>query len=256
MKSLVTIIVSLLVSLTVYAEIDKKTTKAINDANSNIGVVLSYLQEQEKDLDAKLLTANTANKKYKTRVENFKNRKIQSSQEDETNIEEYLMEFPSLGYLLRDKEEVIEKLSPLKENDYAKSYLLIIEMDNSLDKVYDEDTNAKLLKQAEKGLKLIDGHSDDFNMLLSKVKDYRFGMYELGRLFEVIDETGFQGNSMTLAQREEVPEDVLKIPFINRTLTNYIKYKKSGKNSRYMSQKEREALYNALPDAFPMLKNN
>lgn len=256
MKSLIAIIVSLLIGLTAYAEIDKKTSKAINDANTNIGVVLSYLQEQDKNLDAKLLKANTDNQKCKTRVENFKNRKIQSAQDDEFNIEEYLMEFPSLGYLLRDKEEVIEKISPLKNNEYATSYLLIIEMDNSLDKVYNDETNSKLLKQAEKGVKLIDGHSDDFNILLSKVKDFRFGMYELGRLFEVIDETGYQGSAANLAQKEDVPEDVLKIPFINKTLNNYIKYKKSGNNSRFMSKKDREALYNALPDAFPMLKND
>lgn len=252
--------VSLLVGLTAYAEIDKKTSKAINDANSNIGVVLSYLQEHDKNLDAKLLKENAVNQKCKERVENFKNRKAQSVQNDEFNIEDYLMRFSSLEYLLRDKEEVIEKLTPLKNNEYAISYLLIIDMDNSLDKVYSEDTNSKLLKQAENGLKLIDGHSKDFseelNVLLSKVKDYRFGMYELGRLFEVIDETGYQGSSNALAQKEEVPEDVLKIPFIHRTLNNYIKYKKSGKNSRFMSKKERDALYEALPDAFPMLKND
>lgn len=248
--------VSLLVGLTAYAEIDKKTSKAINDANSNIGVVLSYLQEHDKNLDAELLKENAVNQKCKARVENFKNRKIQSVQDSEFNIEEYLMEFPSLGYLLRDKDEVTEKLSSHNNNEYAISYLLIIEMDNSLDNVYDEETNSNFLKQAERGLKLIDGHSDDFNILLSKVKDFRFGMYELGRLFEVIDETGYQGNSNALAKREDVPEDVLKIPFINRTLNNYIKYKKSGMNPRYMSKDEREALYNALPDAFPMLKND
>lgn len=248
--------VSLLVGLTAYAEIDKKTSKAINDANSNIGVVLSYLQEHDKNLDAELLKENAVNQKCKERVENFKNRKIQSVQDGEFNIEEYLMEFPSLGYLLRDKEEVTEKLSSHNNNEYAISYLLIIEMDNSLDNVYDEETNSNFLKQAERGLKLIDGHSEDFNILLSKVKDFRFGMYELGRLFEVIDETGYQGNSNALAKREDVPEDVLKIPFINRTLNNYIKYKKSGMNPRYMSRDERKALYNALPDAFPMLKND
>lgn len=255
MKNLITIMGSLLIGLTAYAEIDKKTTKAINDANSNIGVVISYLQEQENKLDAELLTANTANQKYKTRIENFKNRKTQSAQDDGFNIEEYLMEFPSLGYLLRDKEEVCEKLSPLKDNDYAKSYLLIIEMDNSLDKIYNEETNTKLLKQAEGGLKLIDGHADDFNILLSKVKDYCFGMYELGRLFEIIDETDYNGSAANLAKKEEVPEDVMKIPFINKTLNNYIKFKKY-KDSRYMPQEDRKALFNALPDAFPMLKND
>lgn len=254
MKSLIAIIISLLVGLTAYAEIDKKTLKAINDANTNIGVVLSYLQDQDKNLDAELLKANTANQKCTTRVENFKNRHVATSPTEE-DIKDYLLSFSSLDDLLDKRAEVIEKLKPLRNNEYAESYLLIIDMYNSLESIYDEGINKELLKKAGSSLKIIDDHLDDYNLLLSQVKDYRFGMYELGRLFEVIDETDYNGSAANLAKKEDVSDDVIKIPFINRTLNNYIKFKKY-KSSRYMSEEDRSSLYNALPDAFPMLKND
>lgn len=255
MKSLITIIVSLLVGLTAYAEIDKKTSKAINDANSNIGIVLSYLQEQDNKLEAELLRANSTNQKYETRLENFKNRRVSSFTSEKFDVEEYLLQFSSLDELLENKNEVVEKLRPLVNNDFAESYLLIIDMANSLEILYNENSNKDLLNRASKNLKLIDDHCDDYSTLLSKVKDYRFGMYELGRLFEIIDESDYNGSAANLAKKEDVSEDVIKIPFINKTLNNYIKFKKY-KNSRYMPIEDRKALFKALPDAFPMLKND
>ena len=137
------------------------------------------------------------------------------------------------------------------------TYGRILTMLESLHQVYDKATNVsykKLLKE----MKPLKEHQAEFKVLSSAIQDYRFVMFELARVFKVIDEMkNMDAKSIARKLKDDGETEYIttQFPYAYETLQMYINHQ-AGENSVKQGdfEKTMKELIEACPEAFSGLK--
>ena len=154
-----------------------------------------------------------------------------------------------------NENNIYAKLKLAKNTDVAKYYFQIIEIYESLNCPYNEEVNEKYIKLFDSDeLKWLQCHSDNIKLLSSSVKDYRFVMFELARIFKIID-TNYKDEGNPNFIREKLKEsDELEfitgdIPYAYSCVEKYINFRVSSAGDEKKAELIQE-LKKSCPDAF------
>lgn len=170
---------------------------------------------------------------------------------DEPSLERYL-ESMTLSEIYDNREEVLSKIQHVCDLQLAKDYKIVIGLISHLNQVYDRDSNEadrKMLTQ----IRLLEVHRNaEFKAISTSIKGYRFAMFELARVFQLIDKMGKDGNPDSLYDKLR-KEGQLKFIYDNITyatgvLRDYISYHFLDEDMPLRKMKE---LCKACPEAFP-----
>lgn len=159
--------------------------------------------------------------------------------------EKFLSHYKSLKALIEDSTDVRDFFKWLpKKSNHTEAYLKVLDMAASLDTIYDAKKNegycnAEGIANIEK--MLYQNHRKAFETLASNVKDYNFVMFELSRVFDIVDNK--KGCSYTTLQKSGETKFIDNIPYAKRQLQDYIKV--SGQRGKIKAE-----LKEACPEAF------
>lgn len=154
----------------------------------------------------------------------------------------FLSHYEKLNDLIADSVNVRKFLKWLpKKSDHADAYLKVLDMAASLDTIYDAKKNEGYCAgiNGMKG-KLYKLHHTGFDALASNVKDYNFVMFELSRVFDIVDKKNYSYSTLL---RNGETKFIDNIPYAKKQLQDYIKYSKQRKAIRVK-------LKEACPEAF------
>lgn len=154
----------------------------------------------------------------------------------------FLSHYEKLNDLIADSVNVRKFLNWLpSKTEYACAYSKVLDMAASLDTIYDAKKNEVYCAgiNGMKG-KLYKLHHTGFDALASNVKDYNFVMFELSRVFDIVDKKNY--SYPTLHKNGET-KFIDNIPYAKRQLKNYIKYSEQRKAIK-------GKLTEACPEAF------
>ena len=154
----------------------------------------------------------------------------------------FLSHFEKLNDLIADSVNVRKFLKWLpKKSDHADAYLKVLDMAASLDTIYDAKKNEGYCAgiNGMKG-KLYKLHHTGFDALASNVKDYNFVMFELSRVFDIVDKKNY--SYPTLHKNGET-KFIDNIPYAKKQLQDYIDVSEQRKAIRVK-------LKEACPEAF------
>ena len=154
----------------------------------------------------------------------------------------FLSHYEKLNDLIADSVNVRKFLKWLpKKSDHADAYLKVLDMAASLDTIYDAKKNEGYCAgiNGMKG-KLYKLHHTGFDALASNVKDYNFVMFELSRVFDIVDKKNY--SYPTLHKNGET-KFIDNIPYAKRQLQDYIDVSEQRKAIRVK-------LKEACPEAF------
>ena len=159
----------------------------------------------------------------------------------------FLSHYEKLNDLIADSVNVRKFLKWLpKKSDHADAYLKVLDMAASLDTIYDAKKNEGYCAgiNGMKG-KLYKLHHTGFDALASNVKDYNFVMFELSRVFDIVDKNEKNRKKCTYANLHDSGETkfIDNIPYAKRQLKDYINDSKQRKAIRVK-------LKEACPEAF------
>lgn len=240
--------ITLLVSLSSIAQTKKINQKSIDALNTSLqNSVLSTLNADIQQLQNEIDDIKNKISKIENRGKKQSVPTISAAQ-----LNDYLNKFQTLSSLLRTEAKdnsVSAMLSKAEKSDIVDAYKLIIELNNSLSTIYDANINKALLERAENMSEPLRKHQREVDPLISKVKNYKFVMFELGDLLSEIKDYELTEDAETaarnLAQEYDVKR-VLDYNFTNEILIKFI----SGE----LTEDEKHALYEACPSAFPIFK--
>lgn len=231
---------ALMCSLGSFAQDNKKVKQKTVDALSTdikknaIDPIDNEIQSLQDKIDA-----------IKLQIEQIKNRKF-TSRSGCVNIQELLSGYETLSDIYDDRDQLREVLES-DESDMAQTYLLAIDMRESLEKVYNEDTNTRLVERSSACQTVLPRHKEAFDELVMFVNDYNYYMFELARLFVAADEDNYKTNAMVLTVREDAPY-LMYVPYTKKVLMEYIR--KGG----VLPLTYKLDLKRGCPDAFSGLK--
>lgn len=154
----------------------------------------------------------------------------------------FLSHYEKLNDLIADSVNVRKFLKWLpKKSDHADAYLKVLDMAASLDTIYDAKKNEGYCAgiNGMKG-KLYKLHHTGFDALASNVKDYNFVMFELSRVFDIVDKKNYSYSTLL---RNGETKFIDNIPYAKKQLQDYIKYSKQRKAIKVKLKK-------ACPEAF------
>lgn len=154
----------------------------------------------------------------------------------------FLSHYEKLNDLIADSVNVRKFLNWLpSKTEHACAYSKVLDMAASLDTIYDAKKNEGYCAgiNGMKG-KLYKLHHTGFDALASNVKDYNFVMFELSRVFDIVDKKNY--SYPTLHKNGET-KFIDNIPYAKRQLKNYIKYSEQRKAIK-------GKLTEACPEAF------
>ena len=221
-----------------------------------------YAQDKDPFFDKcielqKILRSNKANlQNERDSLEHVVNKFSQRSFTaliDEDGLAEYLCKM-SLSDIYSRRNEVVEKLEYLDGTDLAMRYKKLLKIMEHLDLPYNRDTNEEDIKGIV-NLQVLDAHRDEFQALTVSVNDYRFVMFELGRVFRLIDRMSIglsiEDVKKKLNDTEELEFIYGNIPYAVRILDYYI----LSRSAMDAFENYRKELYKACPEAFPQFKS-
>lgn len=156
----------------------------------------------------------------------------------EQSLKEWLAKYESIKDLA--DHNIFATKPNLRELDISKTYLSLIEMYNSLGEKggYDHDQNESFKSELENITEQLDpNHKDSFkesvNDLKSCIKNYRFTLFELARIFAVVKEkekSGLSGEDIYKSlQADDETYFVDLIPYTKKMLSDYIKGNQSDR---------------------------
>ena len=156
----------------------------------------------------------------------------------------FLSHYADLNILIADSVNVrdfFKWLTTESKSDHVDAYLKVLDMAASLDTIYDAKKNEGYCAgiNGMKG-KLYKLHHTGFDALASNVKDYNFVMFELSRVFDIVDKKNY--SYPTLHKNGET-KFIDNIPYAKRQLKDYINDSKQRKAIRVK-------LKEACPEAF------
>lgn len=228
MKRIIFAILLCLSFSTIYAQSERKIKKLIEDNDE----LIADLKSKKDALDAELNRINTE-------IAQIENRSFARETPDQ-NIKKKLAWFDDIPALVRD----LNFRQKLHNTQFANTYSLIIEMYLSLQKNvgYQKDKNDFYKNQFEAlkhQLSILDpAHKESFiqsfESLTTQIKDYRFTMFELVRVFDLVDEKGKNGMERaeiySSLRADEETEFVDKIPYTKDLLREYIETDDVGRD--------------------------
>lgn len=153
--------------------------------------------------------------------------------------------------LYKNRTDLRRVLEPYND-DMANTYLLILDMQESLYNVYNEDTNNELIERAEKYNTVLKQHNDDYKKLVEQINNYDYYIIELARLLEAAKEDGFKTNASALA-KEEGASYLMDVPYTKKVLEDYIYY---GSRNKDLPRERKDELIESCPRAFRSLFDN
>lgn len=170
-------------------------------------------------------------------------------------LKEYLGKYESLTKDMLVDERLKSVLVSFPKSPIAKVYLKIIEMNESLQAVYDKPKNdeyKKIIENSENDSLLLEQHLTGFKDLASNIQDYRFVVFELARVFKIIDGmNGAKGDIRSKLKEKEETEYIDKIDYAQKTIDAYINAKGDINNSiAAIRAKIKEEWSKACPEAF------
>ena len=165
--------------------------------------------------------------------------------------EKFLSHYEDLNILIADSANVrdfFKWLTTESKSDHVDAYLKVLDMAASLDNIYDGTKNKKYREDITyiKNKKLLyPKHHKGFDILASNVKDYNFVMFELSRVFDIVDKNEKNRKKCTYANLHDSGETkfIDNIPYAKRQLKDYINDSKQRKAIRVK-------LKEACPEAF------
>ena len=165
--------------------------------------------------------------------------------------EKFLSHYADLNILIADSVNVrdfFKWLTTESKSDHVDAYLKVLDMAASLDNIYDGTKNKKYREDIAyiKNKKLLyPKHHKGFDILASNVKDYNFVMFELSRVFDIVDKNEKNRKKCTYANLHDSGETkfIDNIPYAKRQLKDYINDSKQRKAIRVK-------LKEACPEAF------
>lgn len=248
MKHIILVVITLLVCLSTNAQTKKINQKSIDALSTNIqNNVISSLNAEIQQLQNEIDDIQRKISKIQNRGEKHSTPTISTVQ-----LKDYLNKFQTLSSLLRadaKDNSVSEMLNKAEKSDIVDTYKLIIELNNSFSGIYDANLNKALLNRTETMNQPLLKHQREVEPLISKVKNYKFVMFDLGDLlselkdYELIEDA--ESAARNLAQEYDVNR-VLDYNYTNEILIKFI----SGE----LIENEKHALYEACPSAFPYFK--
>lgn len=169
----------------------------------------------------------------------------------ESRLEDYLEQVSVNGMFEMEngkwfvKQDVLNMVNNEPESAIKKTYLLVFDMKESMNKPYDEESNNRFIKEAETVKDaILPSHKSEIDQLVSQINDYNYYMFELARLFVAADEDNYQKSIVQLVKDEDA-EYLLDVPYTYITLRTYIDNK--GK----LTPNKKTELKISCPDAFP-----
>ena len=174
---------------------------------------------------------------------------------DEEGLAEYLSSM-SLSEMYQQRKEVEEQMEYIGTSTLKTHYKMLIDIVGHLHACYDRNINESDINRIE-NIKVLDTHKDEFKALSVSVKDYRFVMFELGRIFLLIDRmegVSSIGDVMKRLKDDEELEYIYdNIPYATEMLDKYVINRFSTEYGNFEDQKRE--LYNACPEAFPQFRS-
>lgn len=247
MRCLITILLCVVISFGMTANSNAKPRNSEEKPDTgavikNLSIIIDDLEKQSEQLKNQCADSTLLRDKLSNRISEF----TRNSKATTDDLEVYLEKL-NFNTMLFDKEardEVKNRLKNYPESDLRASYVTILEMQESLDKPYDETTNASFIKELTKvGKHVLKPHKEAFTKLSEYIKDYNFYMYELARLFQAMDDDGYRTSPAELVEDEDAGY-LWEVPFTQKMLIIY--KNKSGK----LDDGEPEMLRKSCRDAF------
>lgn len=153
----------------------------------------------------------------------------------------YLSRYENLNQLIEESANVRKFLKWLpKKSDHADAYLKVLDMAASLDTIYDANKNEGYCNDIDNIKTMLYQNLEGFDALASNVKDYNFVMFELSRVFDIVDK---KNSSYPTLHKNGETKFIDNIPYAKRQLKNYIKYSEQRKTIK-------GKLTEACPEAF------
>lgn len=146
--------------------------------------------------------------------------------------------------------DIQKKLSLGGKTTLAQTYLQILNIHKSLSEPYNETTNDENIKLI-RNIQPLNCHAEELKTLGTLVNDYRFVMFELARVFKIIDE--MSGSPKEIKEKLNGANELdfinKDIPYAQRCLEQYINSRESNEGDS-IKQKLLKELIEACPDAF------
>lgn len=246
MKTYISILVLLVCGTFCYGQKKPEFPKRdVEKATVSNDKIIEYLNAENAILKKESERLDAEFKKYSQR--NF------SPKVTEEQLEIFLGTYSLKG--LYDKlSNTKQKLAGAGDSKLTSVYSLLMDAYGSLTKAYNEETNKEYKKSlAQLGNNsVLSTHQSDVDKLKILVNDYRFMMFELKRVFKIIDT--MKDFPSTSAIKEKLSNDgeleflSEDCPYVRECLNGYINFAANGKDR---SKKELlEELSQACPDAF------
>ena len=223
------------------------TKRDVEKATVSNDKIIEYLNAENAILKKESERLDAEFKKYSQR--NF------SPKVTEEQLEEFLGKFSLKGLYDEDNlSKTKQMLAGAGDSKLTSVYSLLMDAYGSLTEAYNEETNKEYKKSlAQLGKNsVLSTHQLDVDKLKILVNDYRFMMFELKRVFKIIDTMKDVRSTSAIKEKlsndgelEFLSEDC---PYVRECLNDYIKFAANGKDR---SKKELlEELSQACPDAF------
>lgn len=250
MKQIIFILFSVAMGFTCVAQNNKGgiDNNEVNRVKKEL--VNQVLTPMRKTADQLLQDINKAQALY-DRLKDRKLPLVTSPQTGDSRLEVYLEQVSFKDMFEKEdekwyvKQDVLDMVNDEPESSIKKAYLLVIDMKESLNQPYDEESNNRFIKEAVNVKDaILPSHKDEFDLLVSQIDDYNYYMFELARLFVAADEDNYHKSATQLAEDEDATY-LLDVPYTCITLSAYID--SSGK----LTDNKKAELKNACYDAFP-----
>lgn len=185
--------------------------------------VIDKLEKDSMNLDKDYQIKKESLSKARERLTNF-------PKGSRKNLNEKLEEL-DLMVLLENKDirKELEQAANGSSN-LAKAYVEIFKMQESLGEIYNKQSNDDYKKNLDFIRRyLFDGHKDAFEKIASAVSDYRFIVFELARVFKVIDGSKSHSGLYEKLDEDYELEYIKTIKFADDDIRKYIE---GGPNTR------------------------
>lgn len=234
----------IILALTFYINVSAQTNSEYIDTCIRIQQILrSKFETHEHERDS-----------LKSIVDKFSRRKF-SFQMDESSVPEYLGSM-TLASIYENRNMVMEELEHLENVDLVDDYKQIIEMIGHLEVVYNRETNDKD-KTSLNEITVLDVHKKEFEALSLSIKEYRYVMYELSRIFRIIDKMSNVKDAdvalETLRKNGDLDYIYANMPYVHKVLREYIDVRCSKIPTNFDNRKRE--LYASCPEVFPQFKS-
>lgn len=241
MKIYILIIFALVCTINVFGQ-NRRVGKSIEKAIEANEVIID-------DLKDTVAVLNSQYSKLDSIIQGISTRQFPRTL-SEGELQKELAKLTIKGIWMNEN-NVHAKLKLAQNTETAKCYIQIIEIYESLNHPYNEDVNEKYIKLLDTAdVKWMPIHGDNIKILSSSVKDYRFVMFELARVFKIIDRLEGKPEAIKnrLKESDELEFITDNMPYAYRCVERYINLRAIQNNEK--KKELLEELKQSCPDAF------